>query len=94
MTARGRKDARRIDAAFDHGAAGEPGGGNRRQGRYRPGDRERGPVEFGPPQSRRREAFRGALTGESVSQSISTPQQSPEEAQTFLSPDVNPVTAE
>lgn len=90
MTARGRKDARRIDTAFDRSTAGEFGGN--RQVRNRPGEREREPPDSAPPQNRRREAFRGALTSESMSQTISSAQ--PQEDLMSLSTDVDPVTAE
>ncbi|KAF8495377.1 hypothetical protein JB92DRAFT_2747842 [Gautieria morchelliformis] len=94
MTARDRKDARRIDTAFDHNDSGESGSVNRRQGRNRAGERDREPPESGPPRSRRREAFGGALTSESTVHPVSTLQRPPEEDSNLASTYVDPVATE
>ena len=93
MTARDRKDARRIEAAFEHNITGESGVSNRRQGRIRPGEREREPLESGPLQSWRREAFGGALTSESTTQLVSNPLP-PQEDPVLPSTDMDPATTE
>jgi E3 ubiquitin-protein ligase ZNF598 len=94
MTARDRKDARRIDTAFDHNEPGESGSVNRRQGRNGAGERDREPPESGPQRSRRRETFRGALTSESTVHPISTLQRPPEEDSNLASTYVEPMTTE
>jgi E3 ubiquitin-protein ligase ZNF598 len=104
MSARDRKDARRIEAAFEHDALGDSGSSNRRHGRGRGGERERETLESGPVRSRRREAFGGALTTEPTTQPvqpvqsvqpISTSPQPREEDQIFFSStEVDSVTAE
>lgn len=94
MTARDRKDARRIEAAFEHDAPAESGSSNRRQGRGRGGERERETPESGQLRNRRREAFRGALTADSTAQRTSTSPQPREEDYIFPSTEASPVAAE
>ncbi|KAF8584109.1 hypothetical protein K439DRAFT_1633855 [Ramaria rubella] len=94
MTARDRKDARRIETGFDYDDIGES---NRRQERARARERERDPPEPGPSRSRRRETFGANLTSQSLGVSgppQSTLQRQQEEEENPHNSDIDPVAAE
>lgn len=99
MTARNKKDARRIETRFDLDDMTGSGDGNRRHGQNRERDRE--PPEPGSSRNRRREGFGATLTTEPLIIVGPSPQpplqpRPREEDHTPSSPaaEVNPVAAE